>query len=128
MPVYMQLADVLREKIRKGELPPETVLPAENEMAAQHRVGRPAVRQALGILRAEALVVTMRGEGTKVRTQPERKELKIGPDAKVWFRQPTPTERVELRIDEGVGLAIVEVEGEEPRMLPADEVIITAKK
>lgn len=128
VPVYLQLADVLREKILSGELPPEAELPGEHDMAAQYKVGRPAVRQALGVLRAEALVVTARGEGTRVRTQPERKELKIGPDTKVWFRQPSPAERVEMRIDEGVGLVVVETEGQEPRTIPSDEVTITGKK
>lgn len=127
MPVYMQLADILREKIRTGELAPETVLPPEVEMATQYGVGRPAVRQALGVLRAEALVVTMRGEGTKVRTQPERRTLEIEPGTRVWFRQPTPTERVDMHIDEGVGLVVVE-KGEQAEMLPSDEVVITPKR
>lgn len=128
MPVYQQLADVLREKIRAGELVPETALPAEDKLAQQYGVSRPAVRQALGVLRAEALIVTQRGEGTKVRTQPPRREIKVGPETKVWFRQPTPAERVDLRIDDGVGLVVIETEGEEPRLLPSDEVIITGKK
>lgn len=128
MPIYQQLADVLREEIRAGRLAPESVLPGENEMATQYGVGRPAVRQALAVLRAEALVITMRGEGTKVRTQPERKPLEIQPGTKVWFRQPTPTERVELRMDEGVGLVVVEKAGEQPELLPSDEVVITRKK
>lgn len=127
MPVYQQLADVLRKKIATGELAPETALPAEDKLAQQYGVSRPAVRQALGVLRAEALIVTLRGEGTKVRRQPERRTLTIGSDTKVWFRQPTPAERVELRIDDGVGLAVVETEGEEPRLLPSDEVTITGQ-
>lgn len=128
MPVYLQLADVLREKIRDGELQPGTELPGEHEMAKQYGVGRPAVRQALGVLRAEALVVTRRGEGTKVREQPDRSVLEIKPETKVWFRQPTPAERIDMRIDEGVGLVVVETEGEETRLLPADEIVIVAAK
>lgn len=124
VPVYQQLADIMREQIRTGQLTPGTELPGENELAKQHDVGRPAVRQALAVLRAEALIVTVRGEGTRVRVQPERQTLEIGPETRVWFRQPTPAERVDLRIDEGVGLLVVETEGEPTRLLASDEVTI----
>ncbi|WP_204013928.1 GntR family transcriptional regulator [Sphaerimonospora thailandensis] len=127
VPVYQQLADILREKIHSGELQPGTVLPGEHDLARQYEISRPAVRQALGVLRAEALIVTLRGESTRVRHQPERQPLVIDATTRVWFRQPTPAERVELRIDEGVGLAVIETEGEPPRTLPADEVFITGR-
>ncbi|GAT66714.1 gntR family transcriptional regulator [Planomonospora sphaerica] len=70
-------------------------------------VGRPAVRQTLGALRTEAIVVTTRGEGTAVRVQPARRTITLGPGDHVHYRPATPAERVEL-LDEGVGLAVLE--------------------
>ncbi|MCC5579121.1 GntR family transcriptional regulator [Microtetraspora sp. AC03309] len=113
--------------IRAGELAPGTVLPGEHEMATQYGVGREAVRKALGVLRAEGLVATNKGEGSQVRVQPERKTLAIDSKTRVWFRLTTPEERIMMGLDEGVGLVVVEAEGVAPRLLPSDEVIITGK-
>ncbi|MEV0968539.1 GntR family transcriptional regulator [Microtetraspora glauca] len=126
-PVYLQLAHGLREMIRAGELAPGTVFPGEHEMATQYGVGREAVRKALGVLRAEGLVATKKGEGSQVRVQPERETLAIDSKTRVWFRQTTPEERITMGLDEGVGLVVVETEGVAPRLLPSDEVIITGK-
>jgi GntR family transcriptional regulator, transcriptional repressor for pyruvate dehydrogenase complex len=57
-PVYLQVADQIREAIFDGRFPPGQSLPAERELAQLLRTGRPSVREALRVLEAEGLIVT----------------------------------------------------------------------
>lgn len=127
VPVYIQLATGLRKMISTGELTAGHVFPGEHQMAQDYGVGREAVRKALGVLRQEGLVATKRGEASTVRAQPERRRIELEPGVLAWFRQSTPDERIDLGIDEGVGLVVLEREGEPAQLLPADEVVLTAK-
>lgn len=65
-PLYTQLADILREMIKSGELPPRSALPSESYLQQEQGVSRGTVRMAMRILRDEGLVVTIRGRGTFV--------------------------------------------------------------
>ncbi|WP_187414215.1 GntR family transcriptional regulator [Nonomuraea sp. PA05] len=128
VPVYQQLADILRNQIRSGDLAPGTDLPGEFKLAEQYAVGREAARKALAVLRSEGLVATRRGEGSYVRTPRERQRIELGAADKVTIRMPTPAERVELDIDEGVALVVLARRGTEEKLLPSDEVVITGKR
>jgi GntR family transcriptional regulator len=66
-PLYVQLANILREMIQSGELQPRAPVPSESYLQQQHGVSRGTVRMAVGILRDEGLVVTIGGRGTFVR-------------------------------------------------------------
>lgn len=66
-PLSVQLANVLRAMIESGELEPRAPLPSESYLQQEHGVSRGTVRTAVGILRAEGLVVTIGGRGTFVR-------------------------------------------------------------
>lgn len=66
VPLYRQLADLLRAKIDSGEYPPGKLLPSELTLQQEHGLARDTVRQALDILRAEGRVVTYPGRGTAV--------------------------------------------------------------
>lgn len=127
VPVYLQLATGLRKMITAGELSAGHVFPGEHAMAQEYGVGREAVRKALSVLRQEGLVATRRGEASYVRAQPERRRIELEPGTNAWFRQTTPEERIDLGLDEGVGLLVVERPGEPAQLLPADEVVLTAK-
>jgi GntR family transcriptional regulator len=67
IPLYTQLADILRERIKSGELPPRSLLPSESYLQQEQGVSRGTVRMAISILRDEGLVVTISGRGTFVR-------------------------------------------------------------
>jgi len=56
-PVYMQVAEQIREAILTGALAPGAVLPAERELGEQFGVSRTSVREALRALQAQGLVV-----------------------------------------------------------------------
>ncbi len=67
LPLYRQLAEILTERIRRGDYPPGERLPAETRLARDFRIGRPTVRQALDNLVRGGLVERRRGSGTFVR-------------------------------------------------------------
>lgn len=67
---HVQLAGILRGKIRSGEYPAGSVLPSEPELAAEHGVSRSLVNRALALLRAEGLIRPERGRGTTVNPIP----------------------------------------------------------
>ncbi len=66
-PLYEQLAAVLRQMIKSGQLQPRDPVPSESQLQQQHGVSRGTVRRALDILRDEGLVVTIAGRGTFVK-------------------------------------------------------------
>jgi GntR family transcriptional regulator len=67
---YRQLADLLRERILRGDYPPGSTFPSEPELAAEHSLSRPTVNRALLVLRGEGLIRVERGRGTTVRSVP----------------------------------------------------------
>ena len=64
--IYEQVSEKIRAEIRAGRFMPEARLPSERELASLFKVGRPAVREAIGALQNEGLVITRRNSGTYV--------------------------------------------------------------
>jgi len=69
VPLYAQLAEVLRAQIVAGELQPNRPVPSELTLQQTYGVSRDTVRHALRVLREEGLVVAVRGKGTYVAGQ-----------------------------------------------------------
>lgn len=67
VPAYRQIADSLREAIRRGEFPPGAKLPSESELVKEHQTTNRTVREALALLRSEGLVDPRHGVGVFVR-------------------------------------------------------------
>lgn len=65
--VFRQIADHLREAIDSGVLKEGDQLPSEAQMMDHYGVTRMTARQALGVLKAEGLVVSEHGRGVFVR-------------------------------------------------------------
>ena len=63
-----QVLDILVERIRNREYPPESQLPPENDLATEFNVSRATVRTAVSNLAARGLVVRKQGVGTFVST------------------------------------------------------------
>jgi GntR family transcriptional regulator len=61
--VYVQLASILRERIRSGDLPPGRALPSARLLSQQYEVAIGTVKKAIELLRAEGLVRTVIGRG-----------------------------------------------------------------
>ena len=75
LPLYQQLAELLSREIASGALEAGGRLPSEPELARQHRIGRPTVRQATELLVQRGLIERRRGSGTFVRATPKRVDL-----------------------------------------------------
>lgn len=107
MAVYRQIAGILRARIGQGEYPPGHVLPSEHHLAVEFGVGRDSIRDALAALRAEGLIETRRGYRSRIREPRERVQVEIAPGDTVTARMPTPEERVERDVFEGVPMLVV---------------------
>ena len=77
VPLYLQIADHLKEQILNKEYPCGSNLPAESELAASFGVNHLTLRKSLQILREQNLIVQQHGRGNFV-TYSHDAELKIG--------------------------------------------------
>jgi DNA-binding GntR family transcriptional regulator len=75
---YRQLATVLRDRIRSGELPPGRRMPSEKDLHDEFGLARETVRRAIAVLRAEGLIEVRHGHGTFVVEPPPRVGLSPG--------------------------------------------------
>jgi GntR family transcriptional regulator len=67
VPVYQQVAAILRARIASGELAPDRPVPSEAQLVQEYGIARGTARRAIEILRDEGLVITVQGRGTYVR-------------------------------------------------------------
>jgi GntR family transcriptional regulator len=124
-PAYVQVAALLRAAIDSGELSPGQPVPSEKTLIQQHGVARETVRRAVAILRAEGRIQTLPGRGSYVRGSAEDTEvISLASGSRISSRMPSTAERRQHGIAEGVPLFVVEREGEETRVYPADRVIL----
>jgi GntR family transcriptional regulator len=65
-PLYYQLAEQIREQIQTGELEPGAQLPSERELSERFEISRMTVRQAVGYLVQQGMLVAQKGIGTFV--------------------------------------------------------------
>ncbi|MCC3295967.1 GntR family transcriptional regulator [Arthrobacter sp. zg-Y411] len=70
-PLHLQLREHLRAQILNHSLPPGTSLPSEAQLQARFGVSRSVVRQALGALEADGLILRGRGRGSTVAPRRE---------------------------------------------------------
>lgn len=66
LPRYIQLANILRERIQKGELEPRRPIPSERQLEKVYAVSRPTIRQAIDLLIRQGFLFREHGKGTFV--------------------------------------------------------------
>ncbi len=66
IPLYAQLVGIIKRHISSGALQTGELLPSESELCRALDISRNTVRQAIGELEEEGLVVRKRGKGTFV--------------------------------------------------------------
>jgi GntR family transcriptional regulator len=64
---YVQLAGILRDRIRSGEIGPR--VPSIMELSRDTDLSPATVKRALALLRDEGVIVTVRGRGTFVASR-----------------------------------------------------------
>jgi len=119
VPLYRQLAALLRARIVDGTWAPGHPLPAEPDLAAEYGLGKDTVRDALSELRAEGLIETRRGHRTRVREQVEPQLVRLRRGERVAARMPSPAERAEYDLPDGVPMLVV---GDQ--VYPADRYVL----
>ena len=67
VPLYIQLADMLREQIQAGNIEPGRPLPSQRTLIQEHDVARGTVARAIALLVDEGLVVIVPGKGAFVK-------------------------------------------------------------
>lgn len=97
IPLYVELADLLRRRIDRGQWPAGTRLPTLDQLSQEFGIARVTVRQAMDILSREGRILRRQGKGTFVCGLRENHR---------WLRMETTLER----------LAAV-YEGTRPRLL-----------
>jgi GntR family transcriptional regulator len=68
--LYEQLAEILRDQIRSGELPPGSTMTPIYKLAKQHKLAKQTARRAMAMLEREHLVRVLPGRGIFVLAQP----------------------------------------------------------
>ena len=66
IPLYTQIVNIVKRNLSAGTLNAGDLLPSESELCRAYNVSRSTVRQAIGILESEGLVVRKQGRGTFV--------------------------------------------------------------
>ena len=69
-PLYLQIAEILRQDLDRGVWTEGSLLPTISEISEKYAVAKITVRQAMKILEEEGLVESWRGRGTTVLPPP----------------------------------------------------------
>ncbi|MFB9698169.1 GntR family transcriptional regulator [Amorphoplanes digitatis] len=70
VPSYLQLVEILVERIGRGEWPPNRPIPSELQLVQEFGIARGTVRRAIAVLRERGLVFTVPQRGTYVAPSP----------------------------------------------------------
>lgn len=66
IPYYVQVKDILKDRVSRGDWPVGGQIPSEPELCQLYDVSRTVVRQALQALMLEGLIIRRKGRGTYV--------------------------------------------------------------
>lgn len=112
IPLYRQLAEIIRDRIRTGVYPPGARIPSEHQLAADYGIGRPTARQATDLLVRRGMLTRRRGAGTFVREDPREIDLFSLAGTSASFEEKGIT--VTRRIVEPIRIAEVEDQPHNP--------------
>ena len=74
-PLYIQLREVIRNKIEDGEYPVGTAIPSESQLAETYGLNPLSVRSALAALKYEGLLRSIQGKGVLVNGPKAERDL-----------------------------------------------------
>ena len=114
VPLYVQLADLFRQRIVKGMWREGEMLPSLEKLVAEFGVARVTVRQAIERLTRDGLVSPQRGRGTFVTGAPQ---------ADRWLKVETTLENLaELYRDTQPTILVIDESTRMPRLNESDGV------
>jgi GntR family transcriptional regulator len=100
--LYEHVANLIHEEIAGGRFIPGMMLPSETVFADAYGVGRDTIRAALDELRRRGLVTVRPGADAQVRAATEHHPVTLRPGDEAIARMPSPAERRQLNLDEGI--------------------------
>ncbi len=100
-PLYLQISTLIRQRIEVGFWRANDQLPTIAQLVEEFKVARATVRQALGVLESDGLIVRYRGRGTYVQEQPE-----------------TPNVIISISVDRDKFVA--DIEGDQPLLIETE--------
>lgn len=110
-PLYGQLAEDLRRRLREGEWLPGAPMPSEADLVYEYDLSRNTVRRVLYRLRDEGFIVSRRGERWRAAdalpAKHDRELLQLPPGARVWLEPATAGERGQLGLPVGASMFVV---------------------
>ena len=74
-PLYIQLREVIRNKIEDGEYPIGTAIPSESQLSETYKLAPLSVRSALAALKYEGLLRSVQGKGVYVNGPKTERDL-----------------------------------------------------
>ena len=98
-PIYIQLREVIREKIEDGEYKFGDLIPSEREMANTYGINRMTVKNAVDGLVKEGLLKKVQGKGTFVLSNKVKRDLEslTGLSAAMRAKGLSPSSKVILK-------------------------------
>ena len=101
VPIYQQIKESIKSWIIDGIYKPSQKIPSESELIKEFGVSRLTIRQALGILAKEGYLVSKRGKGSYVTTDPSklsnlRKRFYGSIDDLVYHSEKLKTKKVKI--------------------------------
>jgi len=93
LPLYHQVAGILRQRIEEGVYPAGMRLNSEDELAVEFDVSRATVRQAMSELATEGLVVRRRRRDGPLAVWP-RRTTRVTLDVALAHRRTSPREEI----------------------------------
>lgn len=81
MPLYRQLADIIKEKVYSGEFSKDQRIPTETELMEAFSVSRITVRSAIDQLVEQGILVKIPGKGTFITEKKMERHLGAG---RIW--------------------------------------------
>jgi GntR family transcriptional regulator len=128
VPLYFQLAEILKERIEAGRWPAGGRFPSERELAEEFAISRTVIRPALELLQSDGQLMRVKGRGTFVtppktawRIRGLARLLSGGREQDVEVRVLSATEqRVERDVQE-----VLELESDAAPVVQATAVVLS---
>lgn len=97
LPLYMQVANEIRERINQGILKPGDMLESEHDLAAKYSASRTTIRKGLSILFSEGFINPVPGKGYFVRN-PEMDRYTLYFNEKHCIQHPDQIKLLEVKL------------------------------
>ena len=98
VPLYIQLEQIIKSKVLKGEFLPGNKIPTEKELCETYQVSTITVRQAILNLVKEGLLIRKQGKGTFISSTeiPSTQKLKFTGNIEGFIRKGLKLNKIEV--------------------------------